>query len=539
MPTAYTALQTNPQLERAVLVEARAHTAATSRTIPTPPAGIGERPISDPGPLTVFGGETAFYFSDAGVITAPTDTPANRAYPPRHAGQGFRISTQAFDGAEPTGLAAQNAGAVEVANLDGEWDALANHDWAGRRVDLLIGRKGNTYSQFGSAFCGTISSVQASRSALTLVLRDRRKILDQAVQQSLYGGGGGSDGDSDLQGQPKPLLYGKCRNVTPVTLVQSLLIYQVHAGQINAVDDVRDRGVSLNFDSDYASYATLAAASVSSGDYATCLAEGLFRLGGAPDGQVTADIEGDASGGYVSTVADIVRRIITRTRLEDPADIDTSAFSTFETAVSGTAGIYLTTQETVEAAATRLLASVGAYLVFGRDGSAAAYQLAAPSSPVSTLDDSHIISMSRVTRGQRSNKRRVGWRPMWTVQGNDDLAGSVSDANRALYGNAYRYVTASNDTASAESRLSQLIETGTFFENEADATTLATLLAALHGPRRDVWEVITRADFCRYWLGDSLTLQTSRYGLDSGQDFRVIGIDEDYATAETRLLLWG
>src|SRR3546814_2394009 len=73
-----------------------------------------------------------------------------------------------------------------------------------------------------------------------------------------------------------------------------------------------DLGVALAFGSDRANYAALAGASIASGSYDTCLAEGMIRLGGAPEGRVTCDFRGDAANGvYVATAGGIFRRIVT------------------------------------------------------------------------------------------------------------------------------------------------------------------------------------------------------------------------------------
>ncbi|MGH2173878.1 hypothetical protein ACQ1Z4_14290, partial [Enterococcus faecalis] len=87
--------------------------------------------------------------------------------------------------------------------------------------------------------------------------------------------------------------FGSPQNISPVLLVPASLIYQAHDGAMQSIDAVYDRGAPLTGAGDVADYAALAAASVSSGQFKTCLALGLFKLGSAAAGTVTADVKGD------------------------------------------------------------------------------------------------------------------------------------------------------------------------------------------------------------------------------------------------------
>jgi hypothetical protein len=61
------------------------------------------------------------------------------------------------------------------------------------------------------------------------------------MQPNVYAGTGGVDGGADLAGKRKPLCFGNPRNVSPVLLVPSLLIYQVHDGSVAGIDNVYDQ----------------------------------------------------------------------------------------------------------------------------------------------------------------------------------------------------------------------------------------------------------------------------------------------------------
>lgn len=53
------------------------------------------------------------------------------------------------------------------------------------------------------------------------------------------------EGDDSIKGKPRPLCFGKVKNIQPVLVNPSRLIYQVADSPVASVDAVRDRGVAL------------------------------------------------------------------------------------------------------------------------------------------------------------------------------------------------------------------------------------------------------------------------------------------------------
>jgi hypothetical protein len=139
---------------------------------------------------------------------------------------------------------------------------------------------------------------------LRISIRDNAFKLDVPASLNVYGGTGSADGTADMAGKRKPLAFGVVNNITPAQVNPANLTYQVHDGAVNAIPAVYDSGYALSGpDADYASYAALAAATITNGHYATAKAVGLFRLGSAPNGLITCDVQGDSggSGGYITT----------------------------------------------------------------------------------------------------------------------------------------------------------------------------------------------------------------------------------------------
>src|SRR5690606_33983334 len=81
--------------------------------------------------------------------------------------------------------------------------------------------------------------------------------------------------------------------------------------------------------------------STSPGEYYTCLAEGYVRIHTLGDNEIaTFDVEGDASDGFVDTIATIVERILLTSTSLTEDDLDAVDFANFETAHSYEIGFW-------------------------------------------------------------------------------------------------------------------------------------------------------------------------------------------------------
>lgn len=271
-----------------------------------PPCGMVPCSMTE---YTVIGGAVYVYFSDIGFVSEPSDDPPNQPFDGVLL-QPFNFEVRLFSGTEPTGQVTVGYGEVVLENGTGEYDDLLQYGWAGGTAFRLYRvDQDSPLVDAALVFDGVTDSLVAGENAIRFRLRDRQAIFDVPFQSVTYTGAGGAEGGDDLAGKRKPKAYGRIFNAPAVLVDAANLVYQVHDGEVQQVDAVRDKGVALVFDADYADYATLVAASFSPGEYATCLAEGLFRLNGDPTGQVTCDFRGDASGaGYVETTTDIVQR---------------------------------------------------------------------------------------------------------------------------------------------------------------------------------------------------------------------------------------
>jgi len=499
-------------------------------------------------------GSTAFYFaSGTGYMTRPSESPANLHFEPRLQ-QPISFARTMFSAARVTGGGTVGAGEIVLNNLDGGLHYLRDYGTDGRRVIVYVGEQGALLSTFSVFLTGVVEQVEIGATRVTIRLRDKLHALQQPMQTLLYGGTNslpaGVDGVADdIKGQRKPVLYGHCRHIPPVLVNTARLIYQCNAGAVQSIDAVYDQGVALVFGVNRANTAAMEAAAPAAGAYDTCTSAGLIRLGAAPAGRVTMDVHGrgGASGSYVDTAAEIVEGILVDYGVIDPGDIDSAAVAALASAAPAECGWYFTGEVTLQQAVDTILASIGGWLLPDRFGIWQMGQLIAPpGSPDHEFTDVDILALDAIaTRDAGAGV------PIWQAKlryahyaanfGRADLAGAVTEADKARLLQAWREVAASDSSVQTAHLLATSIVRDTALQDATEAATEVARVLALHKVRRDYVRAriaVTQAR-AEIELGEEVRLTTARLGYDAGRDFIVVGIDIDAKRSRLTLDLWG
>jgi hypothetical protein len=496
------------------------------------PAGV---PLAAGG----LSGTTTLRFSDVGFTSRPDDDPPSTHW------EGRASVPLTLDRAIP--LTPENErrialglGEIEIENGDGVHDDLPRRlAIDGRTVEVHRLRLSEPLSRRTLVFRGSGTGWWADEQHLCVGLRNNGYLLDVALQPVGYTGSGGPAGTPEIKGLPVPQLYGLCRNIRPVLVDPVNLVFQVHDRRIEAIRAVRDRGAPLTpAGIDHPDWASLVAAAIAPGTFHTCLAQGLFRiafLGG--QGQVTADVEGDAAGGYVSDTAGIVRRILLDRGAVPAENLDGASFAALASDLPGTIGWYVTGPLTVAQACGVLMGHCASYWGARRDGRIAVGRLAPPASPTVRLDASHVAGEVERLRLPASidppnRRRRVGYRRNWTAQTDNFAAG----ADVASLENEYRFVIGADDRAAVRHLLStDPPPVLSLFDEEANAQALADFLIALYAPGRS----LLRTPAPDVELGDCITLEWPRHGLGPMPALRVVGISERCGERSVSLTAFG
>ena len=502
------------------------------------PAPVSAQALNAGPTFEITGTETAVYASDSGFVTGAGDDPSHTSFPARLI-QPLRTQARLFNGAEPDGRSSATAGDIVVANGDGDMDTWLTYAWDGRSVQILAGDRDDAFADFGVIFDATAAGITWDEGEIAIRLRDRRELFDVQIPAARYAGTGGREGGGDLAGQPKPLAFGTVRNIRPLPINASALVYQVHDGTVRAIDAVRDQGVALTAAGDVSS---VFSTTVSGGKFITELSSGLFRIGSSPNGTVTADVQGDATGGHVSTTAAIARRIATsrigsNALTDSDVDLDTGSFTNLDLAQPATIGLYVDSLRNAGAVLDDLLAGIGGFWFFNRAGQMAVGRLLEPTVSDATLTERDVDALERIATETPIWKWSLGHRRVWQVQRDDDLAGSVSATDREFYEQDLRVKSATDTTVRSRHRLARDRQADALIDLAADAQTEVDRLLALHGAERDRYRVsVPDARFGRF-LGDTVTLDLDRFSLD--RKFVIVGLEEEASRLETVWELWG
>lgn len=182
------------------------------------------------------------------------------------------------------------------------------------RLRIWSGEVGQPFHEYRLRFSGKISGEPEIADGLASFSARADDAWMDVPLLATYAGTGGLEGPEDLTGTVKPLVLGDCRFVPGVLIDPVDSVYQVSAyGPVQAIGAAFDRLNSLGASSgDHANLAALLAATIPNGSWATCLAQGLVRLGAPADGKPCFHVAGDAAGslGYVTRAGAMIGRVI-------------------------------------------------------------------------------------------------------------------------------------------------------------------------------------------------------------------------------------
>jgi len=513
---------------------------------------IAEIPFSSfPPGSSVATGPVTLRYSDRDWIGEPTDGMQPNVFYEGRVVTPLMMDTQAPLYPENERRVQRQFGMIEILNSDGEFDSIIQAlSVDGRAVTVRFGPYMGRYSDFAVVASMLGAAWQPGEDMITLAVQDQVYTLDLPVQSNLYGGGGGADGTSDIQGKPKPLCYGEVSNITPVFLDPLNLIYQIHDGPVQSVDAVYDRGGALTLDTgvgtggDVADYAALVSATVGASQFATCLAQGLFKIGSSPAGVITVDAKGDKTGGTYSNQIDDIATWIFEDRSNISASlIDTASF-TSAAALGGPIGLYVDQNQTPTASQVidTILQSIGGWWGAEISGKIKAGRIRIPetTAPDFYFDKFDLLTIAPEQMPIPRWRQRVAYAQNYTVQRGEDLDVTVTDARRQFLIEPYAIVTSSSATLQIRHPIAQdPAVVPTLLVNQSDAQTVCDYLQLLYGAERQIIRVTTKRLGLTVNLGACVNLTYPRFGLDGGKNFIVIGRSLDMDKQEIELRLWG
>lgn len=445
----------------------------------------------------------------------------------------------------------------------GPLDALA--DWAWQRRKASVYWVGSTWASRALVAIGMLEQPVAPLSAnssvdstLVFPLRDPRSILDVPLQATKYLGtnvdGAGVEGDADLKGRVKPILYGVVSNIPGVRVNASKLIWQIADKAVNVLCS-RDGGAALSLNTVRGSLASLQANDPAPGTYDTYAgAEGTFvRFGTTPFAQVTFDAA-EGANDAARTHAQIWSRIRTE-RCGTPAagaGFNTASITAVDALDGNPVGFWWDSDATRLDAVNAVLTSLSGFEVQEFTGLWKIGRLVTPTG-TTALDFVVLRPTTRLAANDRAIDRLVRVRPSgskngappyrvnvqwglnYTVMSSGDFVGVVQQRLRDKFGLEWRTETVTNSAIwnpttqvgpwpdAPEMTVQVAYQPGEDGLTSPAAATEAARLLALYSALLAAYEVTFRAKTTdRLLPGDVVSLKHAQMGLAAGKKFVVL-----------------
>jgi hypothetical protein len=490
--------------------------------------------------------------SAPGYKTRPWEVPASTYFEGRLLRAG-NFEREVFGDGRTGGSSVIGTGAIEINNGDHALDWLERCDWRGAKVWMAASETA-PFADFRLLEAGRPRRPAWSGGRLIVTLREPAARFTRAALVDLYAGtndgSDGIEGDANTAGKAKPLALGWCPNVTPVLVNRSLGIWQVSNGSVRSIS-TRVRYAPVTDGGDVGADITDPALSMPADSAVTDLARGLFRLSfDAGDNAVTADVEGDDTGGvYVSDAAGIVRRIAERCYGVTAAELDLAAFTAVSAARPWECGIYLTDSVTGGEAFDRLMRCVNGWWTGDLLDRLTVGRMVAPAGVADlTISNAIASSLERVqssddTRGLPVWRVGIGYGPNWTVMAEGDVAGTLSGDDVAWAVESERLVfdpAAMNVLNLLNYQDAPELTVSTLLRHRDDAAELGRELFGLHGVLRNHVQarVPMAAAPAGIDLGRHAAVTWPYYGLAGGVGMVVLGLSSDGDDMLT-VRLWG
>src|SRR5262245_25396074 len=290
----------------------------------------------------------------------------------------IEVRQHAADRAGVGGVVGTTVSDIRIDNSDGDLnDIYARNLAIGRVITIkvvVVGVEnatdlGATLEGALMIFSGVLAAMTPDGNDMILTVSDLGERLNVPLQIDEFDGSAGLGGGTDLQGQTKPLTFGRCYNLHPQELGNfdlgngSLYTYMISSRAINNVTEVLERGVSI----------TETAGTPGVGQYKEFLSSGVFQLGFTPNGIITCTARGDdpAADIYANQHGEITSRMLTLYGAQFAAgDLESSTFTDIDSILPGEIGIHFPAGDRSSArdAIERVLRSGGIWMSGGRNG---------------------------------------------------------------------------------------------------------------------------------------------------------------------------
>lgn len=442
-------------------------------------------------------------------------------------------------------------GVIELINADRELDYLLDSNLDGATFTLKLGGsyldssgalRELAYDELLVVYQGIIDNVSSNSGSLNLVVKNLFSLLEnQPLQSNFYQGTGGLDGSSNIEGNPKPMAFGRLNGIPPILVDETRLIYQVHDGSIEQVIAVKDNGIALT---SAGSVSDIEAWTQIPGQYAYDLTKGYIRLGAKPAGFITCDIKGDNYLEYKEDTIGIVKKIL---RFSSLLESQIDYVSLASTSISGICGYYNNGNElNINQALNDLMLAGDGWIGFNNRGqlSFGKYLLPDESTSVArTYETFEIYSIDVENTANPIWKAILNYDKIWGAQTEETLGAALDIDVKKRLSKEFRNITKVNYNTKTYYRNSEVLSKDTYFVDLADAEAQAVELLKRGIVKRRIYSINVDDTVLSRKVGEIIDFKLlEQFGIGTAPKTKrlmIIGVTENKRANELTIRAWG
>jgi hypothetical protein len=328
---------------------------------------------------------------------------------------------------------------VNLKVLENTYPNVTTFIWNAAPMEIYYGTPGDSWP-WTTIFSGRVKSYGGRYPTILLQAEVDSEPFSVNVLNLSYQGTGDIEGGEDIENRLKPLVLGHAKNVEPVLINATYSVYQFTAYHaLSAIAGLYERGSAFPAaNADYANYAALVAATIPPGEWATCLASGLIRLGAPAYGVITGDVEVEPR-----STADIIAQVADIAGISSSL-LDTDTLDALNTAVPWAINVVVTDQEKFIDFAKRLALACNWQVGISLTGKFFVSAVTMSGSSQITLHAQgqslpQVTQVDEVDVSPPYAKTTMGAARCWRVHTSDEIAFGATMVDRGLFDVAETY----------------------------------------------------------------------------------------------------
>jgi len=444
---------------------------------------------------------------------------------------------------------------IKLLNVNNDLDSMIDLNSQGYTITVQFGdgEDGSTIG-FKTILKGFVGSITApSKTIIEVKTITNRFFLRQDLKKNFYGS------TELLKGEPEPIAYGTCFNITPKKIENGIVNYPGGRWQCNSdlkgQLNITGHGVINVFDDGVPLTEYLGALPVPAGSWQNFVTASPFPnvgfrtgfiLGTPPTGVLTCDYFGETNnfGGNNSAKSVIKTILVNTVPTPSPTVLTPSSVSS---PPQETTNYYIKDSQSAEEAIGKLATGTGSFVVFNGNGDLVYGNVSRPDSlataPIINLDESDIYDGSFRFIRQVSPFNEVSFQYFknWTTQDKSTIIAGFEARNSRLNS---EWVTRKLSGGSASFKLStkaqaiqSYIHGHNYVDDNAvntnwgvDIATLENLVSARDFQPGYLFTLQTNALSTEAFIGDKIQIKFPRFGFENGRNVAIVGMNYSLAT---------